>query len=195
MKKIDLSKIPSPGKLHLLTEEEQAAVASLDSIKEFEKGYVLISEGQYHKESFHVVSGIVREFRLADGNEVTSAFYTEDQSILSSNYSKKDKPSTFTLICAENCRISVVSFEKEAEMYTRFPRFQEMCRKATEGLLSEYQEKFSKFIASSPKQRYLTLMEERPELLDRVPQYHLSSYLGIKPESLSRIRKRLAENK
>ncbi|MEL6850143.1 MAG: Crp/Fnr family transcriptional regulator, partial [Bacteroidota bacterium] len=53
----------------------------------------------------------------------------------------------------------------------------------------------SSFITASPEQRYLKLLEEQPELLSRVPQYHLASYLGIKPESLSRIRKRISERR
>lgn len=190
--KHDLSKIPSKEKFLTLSPEEQDAVAALDSIKTFDKGYVLISEGQYYTQSFHIVTGIVRQFKLVDGKEITSEFYTEDQSVLYSNIASKDKPSAFTLICAEESSISVVSFEKEKEMCARFPRFENMCRMTTERQFSEYQERFSRFISSTPEQRYLDLQKERPELIDRIPQYHLSSYLGIKAESLSRIRKRIA---
>ena len=190
--KHDLSKVPSPDDFLALTPEEQEAVVDLNSMKDFEKGYVLISEGQYFKASFFVVTGIVRQFKLVDGREVTSEFYTDKQSILSSNYASRNKPSNFTLICASDCRISIVSFEKERELCTRFPRFENMCRMTTEREFSEYQERFSRFISSTPEERYLTLLDERPELVDKVPQYHLSSYLGIKAESLSRIRKRLS---
>ena len=55
------------------------------------------------------------------------------------------------------------------------------------------QEALDKFITSSPEERYKNLLETRPDLLQRVPQYHLASYLGVKPESLSRIRKRLTK--
>lgn len=55
------------------------------------------------------------------------------------------------------------------------------------------QERFADFMISTPEERYLSLIEQRPNLLTRIPQYHLASFLGIKPESLSRIRKRLAQ--
>lgn len=152
----------------------------------------MISEGQYFKESYFVVSGLVRQFKLIDGLEQTSNFYSEDQSVGTISYATRDVPSSFTFICAEASRISVVSLEKERELCTRFPRFEKMCRLTTEQQLIEFQSKFSKFISASPEERYITLMEERPDLIARVPQYHLSSYLGMKPESLSRIRKRLA---
>lgn len=176
-----------------LSKEEQEAVAALDSIKEFEKGYVLISEGQYAKESYYVVTGLVRQFKLNDGVEQTSNFYSEDQSVATISYATRDVPSAFTLICAEASRISIVSFEKEREICKRFPRFEKMCRLSSEQQMIEYQTKFSQFISASPEERYIRLMEEQPDLIDRVPQYHLSSYLGMKPESLSRIRKRLAK--
>jgi hypothetical protein len=61
-------------------------------------------------------------------------------------------------------------------------------------MLGASQEEMTSFINSTPKERYLNLMENRPDLLQRVPQYQLASYLGIKPETLSRIRKRVSFN-
>lgn len=192
LKDLDNLNFPSPDTLLSLSKEEQEAVIELNSLQTFEKGTVLISEGQYFKASYFVVSGLVRQFRIVDGNEITSNFYTEDESIFISIAASKEKRSQFTLICDEECKISVVSFEKEKELYRRFPRFEKMCRITSEQQLVEFHAKFSKFIASSPEERYKNLIAERPELINRVPQYHLSSYLGIKPESLSRIRKRLS---
>jgi hypothetical protein len=57
----------------------------------------------------------------------------------------------------------------------------------------DQQETLSQFITSSPEQRYKTILKSRPDLIQRVPQYYLASYLGVKPESLSRIRKRIAK--
>lgn len=179
--------------MNTLSEEEKTAVSELNALKEYEKGYVLISEGQYFKSSYHVVTGLVRQFKVINGAEVTSHFYSDDEFIISSNYASRETPSHFTLICSEDSTINVVSYEKELDLCRRFPRFEKMCRNATEKQLVDYQQKFSRFIASTPEERYLTLVEERPDLLNRVAQYHLSSYLGIKPESLSRIRKRLAD--
>jgi hypothetical protein len=57
--------------------------------------------------------------------------------------------------------------------------------------MGKSQEKLASYIINSPEDRYLDLLKNRPDLLDRVPHYQLASYLGIKPESLSRIRKRI----
>jgi len=64
-----------------------------------------------------------------------------------------------------------------------------------EQMMGNQQETLSKYIVSGPKERYLQLLEERPDLINRVPQYHIASFLGIKPETLSRIRKKISSSK
>ena len=76
-------------------------------------------------------------------------------------------------------------------MYNRFPILESMSRVALVEELNNYQEMLSTYITTSPEERYLNLLKFRPELLNRVPQYQLASYLGVTPESLSRIRKRI----
>ena len=57
--------------------------------------------------------------------------------------------------------------------------------------INDAKDEWSQFITSSPEERYLNLLETKPSLLNRVPQHQIASYLGMKPQSLSRIRKRL----
>ena len=66
-----------------------------------------------------------------------------------------------------------------------------MTRKMIEESFGNVQDEFATFIASTPEERFKTLLLKRPKLIDRVPQHQLASYLGITPESLSRIKKRL----
>lgn len=186
------NKIPSPQIFKLLSKEEQEAMMQLDSIRDFKKGDFLIKEGAIPKSSFFVVKGLVRKFRTKEAEEFTIDFYGAQESVYSVSSSSDPKPSKFSLECLEDSRISVVSFEKEQEIYKRFPRFERMCRETTEKSLMVYQEKFANYLSSSPEERYLDLLDNRSDLLDRVPQYQLASYLGVKPESLSRIRKRIS---
>jgi len=186
-------KIPSPDLFETLSKEEQEAVMQLDSIKEFPKGTILIKEGRTPTTSFFISSGLVRKFRTnEDGEDITIEFYTDNEDVLSASLPANPKPSNFSLECLEDSRISVVSFEKQEEMYRRFPRFERMCRETTEQNLAAFQEKFANYVSWTPEERYLNLLNNRADLIDRVPQFQLASYLGVKPESLSRIRKRLA---
>jgi DNA-binding MarR family transcriptional regulator len=82
-----------------------------------------------------------------------------------------------------------------AEVNSKFPRFDTLCRILSEELLAKQQVDFDAFKTSSPEQRYLNLIDKRPDLIQRVPQHQLASYLGIKPQSLSRLRARILEKK
>lgn len=83
----------------------------------------------------------------------------------------------------------------EAEVNSKFPKFDMMCRKLSEELLAKERIDFDEFKTSSPEQRYQTLLQKRPDLIQRVPQHQLASYLGIKPQSLSRLRARIFEKR
>ena len=76
-------------------------------------------------------------------------------------------------------------------MFQKFPKFETLCRVLSEDLLAKQQLNFDEFKLSSPEQRYLKLLEKRPDLIQRVPQHQLASFLGIKPQSLSRLRARI----
>jgi len=81
----------------------------------------------------------------------------------------------------------------EVEMNSKFPKFETICRILSEELLAKQQINFDEFKTSSPEQRYLNLLQKRPDLVQRVPQQQLASFLGIKPQSLSRLRARILE--
>jgi len=83
--------------------------------------------------------------------------------------------------------------DMEAEMFSKFPKFETLCRILAEEILAKQQMNFDEFKTSSPEQRYLNLLQKRPDLIQRVPQHQLASYLGIKPQSLSRLRARIQE--
>ena len=65
----------------------------------------------------------------------------------------------------------------------------------SEKAFSHKQHQFDSFKIANPEERYKQLLEDRPQLLQRVPQYQIASYLGITPQSLSRLRRRLITNK
>jgi len=83
----------------------------------------------------------------------------------------------------------------ETIIFEKFPRFETLCRILSEQLLMKSQSSFDEFKTSSPEQRYLNLLETRPKLVQRVPQHQLASYLGITPQSLSRMRARISNKK
>ncbi|OWW24473.1 cyclic nucleotide-binding protein [Zobellia sp. OII3] len=176
-----------------LIDEEAQAFAECIPIRCFKKGHILLKEGQISRDSYFVIDGCIRKYYIIDGEERTTEFYVEDESIASLQSYKNKTPANHYFECVEDSRLAVLNDEKEQELFKRVPRYETLCRMSMESDYGEQQEALAKFIISSPEARYRNLLETRPDLLQRVPQYHLASYLGVKPESLSRIRKRLAK--
>lgn len=175
-----------------LNDEECQAFMECIPIKEFKKGSILLREGQVSKDSFFVIQGCVRKYYIMDGEERTTAFYVEDESVASLQSYKNKSPANHYFECIEDCKLAVLNYNKEQALFKRVPKYETLCRMSMEGDFGEQQEALAAFITSSPEVRYRNLLKTRPDLLQRVPQYHLASYLGVKPESLSRIRKRIA---
>jgi CRP-like cAMP-binding protein len=177
-----------------ISDNEKKAITDLNVFKSFQKDDILIKEGEYTNEYYFVIKGCIRCYFLVDGEEKTSAFYTELDSFVPQSTVEK-KSSALYASCVEDSLIVVSTPEMENAVFEKFPRFETLCRILSEKVVIKKQVEFECFKNSSAEQRYLNLLQNRPDLIQRVPQYHLASYLGIKPESLSRIRKRLATNK
>jgi CRP-like cAMP-binding protein len=177
-----------------LTKDEKNAIVSLDIFRSVKKGTVLLKEGELSKKSYFVLKGCIRIYYVLDGEEKTTAFYTEMEGLTPPSVISKT-PSQYYISCIEDTILIVSNSDMEEEINSKFPRFETLCRILSEELLAKQQVDFDAFKTSSPEQRYQNLLQKRPDLIARVPQYQLASYLGIKPQSLSRLRARILEKK
>ena len=178
----------------ILTPEEKNAILELDIFKQYPKDTILLKEGEISNKSYFVIKGGLRTYYMIDGEEKTTEFYTEMEAIAPAT-TLNQQPSQYYLSCIEDSILCVSTPNMEQGVFDQFPRIKSLCLMQSETLLAKNQRDFSEFKTSSPEQRYLNLLEKRPHLIQKVPQYQIASYLGIKPESLSRIRKRLKDNK
>lgn len=175
-----------------LTNEEKEILISLDLFHSVKKGTVLLKEGEKSNVGYFVLKGCLRTHYVIDGEEKTTAFYTEMEG-LTPNCVTSKKPSEYFISTTEECIITISNPDMEAEIFQKFPKFESLCRILSEELLAKQQINYDEFKTSSPEQRYLNLLEKRPDLAQRVPQHQLASFLGMKPQSLSRIRARIAK--
>ena len=175
---------------NLTEKEEKAIIDSMETCR-YKKGDYLQKEGQQNADTFFLLEGLVREYKLHNDEEITTNFYTAGEWILSLRDFADGSEATEYLVCMEDTLTVVGSEEKAEELFRSFPGFEKISRAVMETIFHEKQTMFSRHIVSSPEERYQTLKKTRPELFQRVSQYHLASYIGIKPESLSRIRKRI----
>ncbi len=176
-----------------LSDVEKQTISDTTVMKTYPKGTTLLKEGEISKECYFILKGLIREYHIRDGEEVTTNFYSEEQWVLSATSFISGTPANHYFSTLEDTTVVVGGAEKEQELYEQFPRFTEISKTIMEKGFAEQQNRMSLFLTSSPEERYLSLMESHPQLIQRVPQYQLASYIGVKPESLSRIRKRLAD--
>ncbi|NBC83671.1 MAG: Crp/Fnr family transcriptional regulator [Bacteroidetes bacterium] len=174
-----------------LTNDEKRAIETLNMFHEFKKGTVLLQEGQYSSDAYFVLNGCLRTYYIIDSEEKTTEFYTELEGISPKCVLSKE-PSEYFVSCVEDSIVTISNPDMENEIFEKFPKFETLCRIISEQLLAKNQNSFDEFKTSSPEKRYLNLLQNRPDLIQRVPQHQLASYLGITPQSLSRLRARLS---
>jgi len=182
------------SKYMTLSAEEIQLIKSEDIIREYKKNDFLLKEGQVAQVCFLVLKGCVKRYYLEDGQEKIMEFYTENDPIAPVSYTSKEA-SKYYISCVEPCLISTGTEERTQQFLQKFPRFIPIFVKIGDDLSAKKQIFLDDFKNLSPENRYQKLLNTRPDLVNRVPQYMIASYLGIQPESLSRIRKRIWSSK
>lgn len=179
--------------IEILNPEEIDLIVEKTIVDSFSKGTFLLREGQVATKCYMVVEGCVREYLILDGEEKSTAFYTEGEKFAAYINEGKGVPSKHYWECLEDCVLTISTHDFEEELRSLLPRLDAIIQQIAMAKLSKAKEDWSQFISSSPEERYLNLMKQRPALFDRVAQHQIASYLGMKPQSLSRIRKRTLE--
>ena len=174
----------------VLSEDLEKIVIESSKIRKYKKGTIILNEKSISNESFLLLKGCIRSYLLIDGEEKTLEIYTEGQPIIPKNYGEK-RPTEQYLECVEESIVNVNSPEFEAEMFLKHPQFESICRIIGEVIMAQNQELFANYKMANPEDRYVHLIKNRPDLIQRVPQYQIASYLGLTTQSLSRIRKRI----
>ncbi len=178
-----------------LTRDEKQKLAVLLDVRTFPKAFVLLGKGQISKECYTILKGCVREFRMVDGEEQTTALFTEGDAVVAFTSFTNQVPADHYLVCVEECELLVGGNpEKDAALFNQFPALEQIIKTRMQQELGKTKDSFANFVSARPEERYLRLYETRPDLFQRVPQHQLASYLGISPEAFSRIKKRILQS-
>ena len=161
-------------------------------VRSFAKGEVLLAQGSVPTKCYFVFSGLIRQYAVdEDGNERTVNFFEEKHTAAVFAAKQSAEPSKYSFVCAEDSGLLVGDLNGEERMYAKYPFLEKMLKAMLEEMMADSQQGYADALSSGPEERYRALLEKRPGLIRRVPQYQLASYLGIQPESLSRIKRRL----
>jgi CRP/FNR family transcriptional regulator, anaerobic regulatory protein len=177
-----------------LTENEWNDFAGRLTLKSFNKGDYLIREGQVENYIFFLNRGATRNYFIKDGKEFTVDFHFEGDFVTAYYSFITREPSAIFIELLEDAEAVAIAFSSLQEFYSQYHHGERIGR-----LIAEYQyvkrlRKEMDLLSLTAEERYIKLMEKNPALISGISVKHLSSYLGIQPESLSRIRKLHARN-
>lgn len=154
------------------------------------KGEFVFYEGDVCQAVYFTLRGCLRSFVIKNGKEYTLFFHPENQTLGDYESFQKRTPACFSCQAIENSEILIFN-AKAMNFFENAPQGQKLLRFIAEDLAFFLRDKLLSLFLDSPEERYLKLLKTEPELLQRLPQYYLASYLGIEPESLSRLKRRV----
>lgn len=152
---------------------------------------ILLHEGDVAENVYIIKSEILRLWNNNDGKDITLQFFFENQFVASFESFYTDEPSSFTIESIEECELYVIQKNELLNLKDSYPQISEYMLQMISIRFIEYTKYFLSRIKDTPEQRYLDLKENYSEIIQRVPDYHIATYLGITPVSLCRIKQRL----
>ncbi|SHM87568.1 cAMP-binding domain of CRP or a regulatory subunit of cAMP-dependent protein kinases [Chitinophaga jiangningensis] len=177
-----------------MSDEEKEWIRQRFEIKTYQKGEYFLREGQVCREAGFIVEGMVRYVLTKDNGEELTVDFNKEMEYTCNYASFLDKsPSESAIQCIEPTTIIVISYDDLQELYEHFTEGQKFGRLICEFLYVQAIKKVQSLYTGDPERRYLQFLDVYSNLVPRLPQYYISSYVGVQPPSLSRIRKRLAK--
>lgn len=159
---------------------------------------ILLHEGDISKRSFVIEKGCLRVWFNNNGKDTTFQFFFENEGLASLESFRKNIPGMFTIETIEPCVLYVLE-KKDYETIMATLSKDAVFMNETANILVErqlhYMKEFLSFIRDTPQQRYLNLLQQKPQIVQRVPQHYIASYLGITTVHLSRIKSKLLKEK
>ncbi|QNL48061.1 Crp/Fnr family transcriptional regulator [Olivibacter sp. SDN3] len=174
-------------------EEEKKIIPSLFVPRQYGKNDYFLRQGDVCRHVGFINQGLIRYYMVKDsGEELTLDFGKETEFTCNYESFLDQSVSAVSIQCLEPSEILVISYENLQLLYDKVTQGQKFGRLICEQLYIHAMKKVRSFYADEPEERYLQFTHQYPGLQQRVPQYHIASFVGVKPPSLSRIRKRLS---
>lgn len=178
-----------------ITEDDIKTFYSIARNTKFQKGELFVKEGEICQRLLFIQQGLFRYYILHEGQDITKDFAVDTQNPFCTAYTSfmLQEPSKIWIEALEPSQ--VLSWERSNIMplFQEHPVWLRFANRMANQLFYRKEQKEIESLKCSAEERYRNFLVDFPELLQRVPQYHIATYLGITPESLSRIRSKLAK--
>jgi len=178
-----------------LTPSEVDCINVLWKERAIRKGDFFLADGQLCKQVGFVVKGLMRYYINHDGEDKTYAFAQENDFVCNNESFIPQAPSTKIIQALEDCKILQISYDDLQTLYRSIKQGERFGRLVIEQVFIQTLQDLSSFYTDSPEYRYEKFVKKHPDLQQRISQYHIASYVGVKPQSLSRIRRRSSNSK
>jgi CRP-like cAMP-binding protein len=178
-----------------LSPEDEAAIQRLFHQKAYKKGEHLLAEGEICRYLIFIESGLVRYYINKEGEERTNYFNKEGDFVCDYTSFLPQKPSIVNIQALEDCTVWMIPFEGLQQFYKVLEYGERFGRLGIEAVFLSVVAQIGSIYTDSPEMRYRNFLDNYPAIVQRVPQYYIASYVGVQPQSLSRIRKRLSGGK
>lgn len=175
-----------------LSASDEAIVRRLFHKKVFKKGEHLLQAGNVCRYVTFIETGLVRYYFNSDGEERTNYFNKEGEFVCVYTSFLPQIPSDINIQALEDTIIFVISFNDIQELYRAVEHGERFGRLAIEQVYLNAINQIGSLYTDPPEVRYSKFLSNFRDIAQRIPQYYIASYVGIKPQSLSRIRKRTA---
>lgn len=177
-----------------LTGEEEEIIKSYLSPKKIRKKQYLLQEGEVCKYIAFVEKGVLRAYTVSEkGNEHIIQFALEGW-IISDLYSfLTGEQATYNIDAIENAELLLISKASHEEMLRTLPKYETYTRLQLTGAYIAMQRRLTSIISLTLEERYTYFTSLYPDIVQRVPQHMIASFMGLTPETLSRVRKRLSQ--
>ncbi|TAF47664.1 MAG: Crp/Fnr family transcriptional regulator [Sphingobacteriales bacterium] len=161
-------------------------------LKSMQKNTIVEEENKVPKHLYFITKGFMRLFYYDNnGEEITTLIASPNKFITSFLNFIHEKKSTENLECVTNCEFYEIERGKLLELIDKNENFKKFSLVIFEQAIATTQIRANDFATLTANSRYMKLIKQHPEIIQNVPIQHIASYLGIKPQSLSRIRKHL----
>lgn len=171
-----------------MTHEELDVLEGILVPKKYQKGEIILHEGEVCESIYWVAKGLVRQFYYKNGKELTEYMATEDNIVMSIESLFTDKPSTQQMVALEPTILFALPKRELEHEAVRNVNIQMLYRKILEESLIISQVHADMLRFESAQERYSKLVKRSPQLVLRAPLVYIASYLQMTPETLSRVR-------
>jgi CRP-like cAMP-binding protein len=176
------------SQIHPVSEELKQAIAACLSKHELKRKSLLLKEGKVCDRVYFIERGLARAFYFLEAQEITSWFMKENDLIISVYSFFSQKPSYEYIELLEDATLISVTYQDLESLYGQFPEFNYFGRVLTQKYYVRSEERVISHRMQSSKQRYEALLAVNPQIFNRAQLKHIASYLGMSPETLSRLR-------